>query len=455
MDLGKVSPQSLEAEQSVLGSMMIDKESISTAASILTADDFYREDHKLIYNTIIGLYKDGLPVDVITVYDKVNHENGIDLEYMTKIITNVPTTANVKYYAKIVEEKAIRRKLIRTSTEIITSSYGDDELYSILNKAEKSLFNVLQNRSKDVVKLEDTLTESFSKLEYLYNNTDAGVTGIPTGLNDLDQITAGLQNSDFILLAARPAMGKTSLALNISQYAAVYKKIPVAIFSLEMSRDQLTNRILFSEALVDSRKAKTGKLDDEDWNRLARSLSPLHEAPIYIDDTPAATIIEISSKCRKLKIDYNIGLIVIDYLQLIKGSGGKSESRQQEISDISRSLKVLAKEINVPVIALSQLSRAPEQRADHRPMLSDLRDSGAIEQDADVVMFIYRDDYYNCDSNKKSIAEIILAKHRNGTVGTVEVVWLSQYTKFANLAPAPKPETKIEKREENEDEQNK
>lgn len=319
------------------------------------------------------------------------------------------------------------------SSEIINMSYeASDEISMILDNAERSIFDILQKRgSKGFYHVKEVLIDAFNRLEELYNNKEF-ITGVPSGFVDLDYKTSGFQNSDLILIAARPSMGKTALVLNIAQHAAIYKKIPVAIFSLEMSREQLVNRILCSEALIDNQKMRTGNLEDEDWDKIARTLGPLSEAPIYIDDTPGVSVMEIRAKCRRLKLEKNLGLIVIDYLQLMQGRG-RIENRQQEISEISRSLKILAKEINVPVIALSQLSRAPEARSDRRPVLSDLRDSGAIEQDADMVMFIYRDDYYNQDTDKKNIAEIIIAKHRNGSTGTVELVWLGQYTKFGNL----------------------
>ena len=357
------------------------------------------------------------------------------MEYLALLPDKVPTTANVDKYIDIVQEKAILRNLIKTANEIIELGYNPTEdVEVIMDEAEKKIFNIMQKKNqKGYSSIKDILVDTFAGLEKLYNQKQH-ITGVPTGFSDLDYKTAGLHESDLILIAARPAMGKSAFALNIATNAAVKAKVPVAIFSLEMSKEQMVNRILCSEAMVDSNKIRTGKIDDEDWMKLAGALGPLSEAGIYIDDTPGISVMEIRAKCRKLKLEKNIGLVVIDYLQLVQASSQKrGGSREQEISEISRSLKILAKEINVPVIALSQLSRAPEQRPDHRPMLSDLRESGAIEQDADIVMFLYRDDYYNEESEKKNIAEVIIAKHRSGSTGTVELLWLGNYTKFANI----------------------
>ena len=435
--LNRIPPQNIEAEQSVLGAMLLDSEAIAVAAEALKGEDFYRPDHAEIFEAIIDLFNKAEPVDIITVSEQLKARGTLDkvggLEYIAYLADSVPTTANVKHYVSIVEEKSILRKLIRAATEIIDMSYGPvEDIAAVLDRAEKSIFDILKKRSsKGYYHVKEILVETFNKLEELYNLKEH-ITGVPSGFIDLDYKTSGFQNSDLILIAARPSMGKTAFALNIAQYAAVYKKVPVAIFSLEMSKEQLVNRILCSEALVDSQKMKTGNLDDEDWDKIARALGPLSEAPIYIDDTPGMSVMEIRAKCRRLKLEKNLGLVIIDYLQLMQGRT-RTENRQQEISEISRALKILAKEINVPVITLSQLSRAPETRADHRPVLSDLRESGAIEQDADLVMFIDRDDYYRPETDKKNIAEIIIAKHRNGSTGTVELVWLGQYTKFANL----------------------
>ena len=438
MDLGKVPPHDIEAEQAVIGSMLTDKDAVVDAIEILKADDFYRQDNKTIYEAILNLYNIGEPIDIITVKSELvsigKFEAVGGLEYIASLPDKVPTTANVDRYIKIVEEKSILRRLIKASNELIDLGYAETEdVDTIMDQAEKKVFEISQGKNqKGYTPIKDILVESFAELEKLYNQKEP-ITGIPTGFADLDYKTAGLHNSDLVLVAARPAMGKSAFALNIATNAAVQAKVPTVIFNLEMSKSQLVSRILCSEAMVDSNKVRTGKIEEDDWVKLATALGPLSEAPIYIDDTPGITVTEIRAKCRKLKMEKNLGLIVIDYLQLIQGSGKRNSSREQEISEISRSLKILAKELDVPVIALSQLSRAAEQRADHRPMLSDLRESGAIEQDADIVMFLYRDDYYNPDSEKKNIAEVIMAKHRAGSTGTVELLWLGSYTKFVNI----------------------
>jgi len=438
MDFNKVPPHDLEAEQAVIGSMLTDKEAVISAIEVLSDEDFYREDNRIIYSAIMNLYNRGEPIDIITLKSELSSMGKFDavggLEYLAELPEKVPTTANVDKYIKIVEEKAALRTLIKTANELITLGYDPtQEVDELMDNAEKKIFGVMQNRSqKSYSSMKDILVETFIELEELYNRKEH-VTGVPTGFIDLDYKTAGLHGSELILVAARPAMGKSAFALNIATNAAVRAKTPVAIFSLEMSKEQMANRILCSEALVDSNKVRTGKVEDDDWTKLAEASGILSEAQIYIDDTPGISIMEIRAKCRKMKLEKDIGLVVIDYLQLVQGSSKRAASREQEIAEISRSLKILAKEINVPVIALSQLSRAPEQRPDHRPMLSDLRESGSIEQDADIVMFLYRDDYYNQDSDKKNVAEVILAKHRAGSTGTVELAWLGSYTKFANL----------------------
>jgi len=438
MDLGKVPPHDIDAEQAVIGSMLTDKDAVVDAIETLKPDDFYRQDNKTIYEAILNLYNRAEPIDIITVKSELTSFGKLEsvggLEYIAVLPDRVPTTANVEKYIKIVEEKSILRRLIKASNELIDLGYAEtEEVDSIIEQAEKKVFEISQGKNqKGYTQIKDILVESFAEIEKLYNQKEP-ITGIPTGFADLDYKTAGLHNSDLVLIAARPAMGKSAFALNIATNAAVQANVPVVIFNLEMSKSQLVSRILCSEAMVDSNKVRTGKVEEDDWIKLATALGPLSEAPIYIDDTPGITVTEIRAKCRKLKMEKNIGLIVIDYLQLIQGSGKRNSSREQEISEISRSLKILAKELDVPVIALSQLSRAAEQRADHRPMLSDLRESGAIEQDADIVMFLYRDDYYNPDSEKKNIAEVIMAKHRAGSTGTVELLWLGSYTKFVNI----------------------
>ena len=438
MELGKIPPHDIEAEQAVIGSMLTDKDAIMSAVETLKPEDFYREDNKIIYEAILNLYNRAEPIDIITVKSELESMGKFEqvggLEYLAELPEKVPTTANAMKYIKIVEEKSTLRRLIKTANEIIELGYSPTEdVEDIMEGAEKKIFNIMQEKNqKGYAPIKDVLVESFTKLEELYNRKQH-ITGVPSGFTELDYRTAGFHGSELILIAARPAMGKTAFALNIATNAAVKANVPVAVFSLEMSKEQLVNRILCSESMVDSNKVRTGKLEEDDWTKLAGAIGPLSEAEIFIDDTPGINITEIRAKCRKLKLEKNIGMVVIDYLQLIQGSNKRGGSREQEISEISRSLKILAKELDVPVIALSQLSRAAEQRPDHRPMLSDLRESGAIEQDADIVMFLYRDDYYNQDSEKKDIAEIIIAKHRGGSTGTVELLWLGSYTKFVNL----------------------
>ena len=438
MEIGKVPPHDLEAEQAVIGSMLTDKDAVTNSIEVLKEEDFYREDNKMIYTAMLNLYNRAEPIDLITVKSELESMGKFEqvggFEYLAELPEKVPTTANAIKYINIVAEKSELRKLIKTANEIIDLGYDPtEEVDDIMEGAEKKIFDLLQNKNqKGYVPIKDILVDSFTQLEELYNKKQH-ITGVPTGFSDLDYRTAGLHGSELILIAARPAMGKSAFALNIATNVALKSNIPVAIFSLEMSKEQMVNRILCSEAMVDSNKVKTGKLEDEDWSKLAEAIGPLSETGIYIDDTPGISVMEIRAKCRKLKLEKDIGLVVIDYLQLIQGNGKRSFNREQEISEISRSLKILSKELNVPVIALSQLSRAVEQRPDHRPMLSDLRESGAIEQDEDIVMFLYRDDYYNENSEKKNIAEVIIAKHRGGSTGTVDLGWLGSYTKFVNL----------------------
>ena len=439
MDSGqheRIPPHNLDAVLSVLGALLIDRNALSEVSGRLKPDAFYLEKHREIFDAIMELYEDSMPVDVITVSDILMRRGTLgkvgDMEYIANLATSVPTTANVKHYTTIIEDKALLRKLIGISGEIadlgLSGSLEGDE---VLQLAEKSIFDISQgiNRS-GLENISTVLDATFSHLEDLYRNK-SDLTGVTSGFRDLDRKTAGFQRSDLILIAARPAMGKTSFILNVVANAAM-AKVPVAVFSLEMSREQLVSRILSLEAMVDLEKMRTGNLQEDDWTKIAHALGPLSKAPIYLDDNAQTNAMEMMSKCRKLKMEKGLGLIVIDYLQLMEGRK-KTDSRQQEISEISRALKIMAKELQVPVIALSQLSRAPEMRQDHRPILSDLRESGAIEQDADIVMFLYRDDYYNEDSEKRNIAEVILAKHRNGSTGTVELAWIPQYTKFGNL----------------------
>lgn len=433
----RIMPNSLEAEQSVIGSMIMDKEAIVVAMEMLLQEDFYHQQYGLLFQAMVDLYNAGQPVDLVTLQDKLKAMNApaevSSLEFVRDLITAVPTSANVKSYAQIVKDKSVLRRLIKVTEEIANECYaGQGELEDILANTEKNIFNLLQNRgSGDYVPIKEVVLNALEKIEQA-SKTQGNVTGIPTGFVDLDYKMSGLQPSDFILVAARPSMGKTAFVLNIAQYVAFHEDLPTAIFSLEMSKEQLVNRLFSLESRVDAQVLRSGNLNDSDWEKLIEGAGVIGNSHLLIDDTPGISISELRSKCRKFKLEHDLKLVIIDYLQLMSGSG-RSDSRQQEISDISRSLKALARELNVPVIALSQLSRAVEQRPDHRPMLSDLRESGAIEQDADVVMFIYRDDYYNKDTDMKNIAEIIIAKQRNGPIGTVNLVWLPQYTKFANM----------------------
>lgn len=438
MDIGKVPPHDIEAEQAIIGSMLTDKDAVISAIETLKSEAFYREDNKAIYSAILNLFNKNEPIDIITVKAELiaqgNFERVGGIEYLAGLPDKVPTTANVENYIKIVNEKYMLRNLIQTSNELISLGYNEtEEVDMILDMAEKKIFDLSQNKNTvEYSSIKDILIDSFAELEKLYNQKGY-LTGISTGFKDLDYKTTGLHGSELIILAARPAMGKSAFAINIATNVAVQSKTPVAIFNLEMSKEQIGNRILCSEAMVDSNKIRTGQIEDNDWMKLASTLSILSDAPIYIDDTPGISIMEIRAKCRKLKIEKKIGLVIIDYLQLIQGTGKRNNSREQEISEISRSLKILAKELDIPVIALSQLSRGAEKREEKRPMLSDLRESGAIEQDADIVMFLYRDEYYNENTEEKNVAEVIIAKNRGGPTGTVRLAWLPNYTKFANL----------------------
>ena len=432
----RILPHSIEAEKAVIGSMIMDADAIATASEMITGDDFYQRQYGLLFDAMVELTSEGKPVDLITLQENLKMNDVPDelcsIEFISELVNQVPTSANVRHYAQTVYDKAALRRLIKANEEIENMCYMSKEpLEDILETTEKKMFDLLQRRSsEDFVPIKDVVLSVINKIEAAAKHKGT-VTGISTGFYDLDYKTSGLQPSDLILIAARPSMGKTAFVLNLAQYIAVRNKVPTAIFSLEMSKDQLVNRILSMESKVDSQSMRTGNLGGADWEKLVESAGSISEAPLMIDDTPGISIADLRSKCRKFKLEQGLGLVIIDYLQLMSG-GRHSESRQQEISEISRSLKALAREINAPVIALSQLSRACETRPDHRPMLSDLRESGAIEQDADVVMFIYRDDYYNKDTDKKGISEIIIAKQRNGPIGTVELVWLPDYTKFAN-----------------------
>ena len=433
----RVLPHSLEAEQSVIGSMLMDREAIITASEIVTADDFYQHQYGVMYESMVELFNEGKPVDLVTLQNRLKEKDVppevSSLEFVRDIITTVPTSANVKYYATIVKEKAVLRRLIRVNEEIANDCYlGRDPLETILADTEKKIFDLLQSRSSgDFVPIRQVALNVLENIEKA-SKTKETVTGVPTGFIDLDYKTSGFQPSDFILIAARPSMGKTAFVLNVVDHVAVKKGIPCMVFSLEMSKEQLVNRMLSMESNVDSQKLRTGTLTDSDWDAVVEGIGIIGNSKLIIDDTPGISISELRSKCRKMKLEHGLGMVIIDYLQLMTGSGKSSDNRQQEISEISRSLKALAREMQAPVVALSQLSRACETRTDHRPMLSDLRESGAIEQDADVVMFLYRDDYYNKDSEMKDMAEVIIAKQRNGPIGTVNLVWMPQYTKFAN-----------------------
>lgn len=434
----RVMPNSLEAEQSVIGSMIMDQDAIVTAMEILLQEDFYHKQYGILFDAMIELYSSGQPVDLVTLQNKLKEKDVpqevSSLEFVGELVRAVPTSANVKYYCNIVKENSMKRKLIRVTEEIENECYaGKESLENVLDKTEHDIFALLSSRTGgDYVPIRQVVMNALEKIEKA-SQQDGNVTGIPTGFIDLDYRTAGLQPSDLVLIAARPSMGKTAFVLNIAQYVAFHENMCTAIFSLEMSKEQLVNRLFSLESRVDAQALRTGNLSDADWAKLVEGAGIIGDSELIIDDTPGISISEMRSKCRKYKLEHDLKLIIIDYLQLMSGSGRSADSRQQEISDISRSLKALARELNVPVLALSQLSRAVEQRPDHRPMLSDLRESGAIEQDADVVMFIYRDDYYNKDTELKGISEIIIAKQRNGPIGTVNLAWLPEYTKFANL----------------------
>ena len=436
--LKRVLPHSLEAEQSVIGSMIMDREAIVVASELICGEDFYNKSYGVLFDSMVELNDQGQPVDLVTLQNRLKEKDVppeiSSLEFIRDLITAVPTSANIKYYTNIVAEKAMLRRLIRLMEEIANNCYaGKDSMEVIMEETEKKVFSLVQRRSTgDYVPIREVVMNAMDKIEKASHNS-GGVTGIATGFIDLDYRTAGMQPSDLVLIAARPSMGKTAFVLNIAQYVAFHSGDCVAIFSLEMSKEQLVNRLFAMESKVDSQHLRTGNLSDMEWEKLIEIAGMIGQSKLIIDDTPGISIADMRSKCRKFKLEMDLKMIIIDYLQLMSGSGRGTDSRQQEISDISRSLKALARELQVPVLALSQLSRAVEQRPDHRPMLSDLRESGAIEQDADVVMFIYRDDYYNPDTEKKGIAEINIAKQRNGPIGTIDLVWLPEFTKFANL----------------------
>ena len=435
-DNTRIPPHSVEAEQSVLGSILLDKDAMISVSETLIPEDFYKEAHRVIYECMLKLYNNQSEIDLITLADELRDQGYLDdiggIAYITSLSTIVPTTSNIKYYINIVKEKSISRQLISAANDIINLGYDSStKVEDVLENAEKKIFDISQERTtNDFQPINQVLTETLSMLEKLYEEK-SDVTGLTTGFRDLNKKINGLQRSDLFLIAARPAMCKTAFALNLVQNAALKGDASVAVFSLEMSKEQLVQRMVAAQSSVELKKIKTGTLAANDWPRITDGMAVLSGAKIHIDDTPGIKISELRSKCRKLKIEKGLDLVLIDYLQLMEGEG-HNESRQQEIAKISRSLKILAKELDCPVVALSQLSRAPEQRADHRPMLSDLRESGSIEQDADIVMFLYRDEYYNPDTERKNIGEVIVAKNRHGETGTVELVWFGEIQKFAD-----------------------
>ena len=435
-DITRIPPHSVESEQSILGSILLDKDAIITVAETITPSDFYKDAHRVIYESMMDLNNKNEPIDMVTLTDELRKRGYLDdiggVTYLTSLSTIVPTTSNVKYYADIVKEKSVLRQLIKASNDIINLGYGSGEsAENVLDFAEKKIFDISQERTNDDFKpINQVLMDTYDMIESIYSNK-SDVTGVTTGFKDLNKKINGLQRTDLILVAARPAMGKTAFALNLVQNAAIKGNASVAVFSLEMSKEQLAQRMIAAQSNVELKKMKTGTLNDADWPRIISAMAVMSDAKIFIDDTPGIKINELRSKCRKLKMEQGLDLVMIDYLQLME-SDSKNESRQQEISKISRSLKILAKELDCPVVALSQLSRAPEQRADHRPVLSDLRESGAIEQDADIVMFLYRDEYYHSDSEKKDLAEVIIAKNRHGETGSVELVWMGSIQRFGD-----------------------
>ncbi|WP_028594547.1 replicative DNA helicase [Paenibacillus assamensis] len=433
----RVPPQHAEAEQAVLGAILLQSEALITSMERVQAEDFYQPAHQIIYEAMIELGEEGQPIDIVTLAAKLQSKNQLDdignVSYLSQLANAVPTAANVDYYAQIIEEKSMLRRLIRTATQIASEGYtGEDNIGALLSDAERRILEISNRRSSSgFIAIKDVLMDVFERVELLSEQTE-GTTGIPSGFTDLDKMTSGFQRSDLIIVAARPSVGKTAFALNVAQNVGVRAKETVAIFSLEMSAAQLVQRMICAESNVDATRLRSGKLEDDDWEKLTMSIASLSEAQIFIDDTPGITVADIRAKCRRLKKEHGLGMILIDYLQLIQGRGKAGENRQQEVSEISRTLKMIARELEVPVIALSQLSRGVEQRQDKRPMMSDLRESGSIEQDADIVAFLYRDDYYDKESEKKNIIEIIIAKQRNGPVGTVELVFLKNFNKFVS-----------------------
>jgi replicative DNA helicase len=438
MELGRNPPQNISAEQAALGSMLLQEDAILHGVDILRPEDFYKKAHQNIFKCILELFEKSRGVDLVTLTEELNRKNLLEeiggVTYLTNLINSVPTAANIEHYIKIIEEKSILRNLINNATKIVSMGYEEKEDAKILlDKAEHLIFEVSErNLGQSFVPIKEILQDSFEKIENLYHR-DEFITGIPSGFDEFDDITTGFQPSELIVIAGRPGMGKTAFCMSIAQYIAVLKNIPVALFSLEMSKSQLVQRMLCSEARVDAHNLRKGRLAESDWPTLSMAAGRLASAPIFIDDTAGITCLEIRAKARRLKAQHELGLVIIDYLQLITSSG-RVENRQQEISEISRSLKGLARELNVPIIAVSQLSRAVEQRIERRPRLSDLRESGAIEQDADLVVFLYREEYYKTKTEKKGIAEVIISKQRNGPTGQIDLAFVKEYAKFENLA---------------------
>jgi len=437
--IGKIPPQNIEAEQSILGSLLLDKDAVINIADVLGVDDFYRDDHAIIYDAILILFEKRHPIDLITLTDYLEKEKKLEeiggASYLTTLVNSVPSAAHVKHYAEIVHTKATLRRLISAASNIIQFSYNEvEEIDSVLDKAESELFNVSQKFSRQYfIPVKSILTETFDRIDELHKHKGK-VSGVPTGFRDLDNLLAGFQSSDLIIIAARPSMGKTAFALNIAQNVAVKDKIPVGVFSLEQSKEQIVDRIICGESGVDSWKLRTGNLSDEDFPKIGHAMAKLSEAPIYIDDSPMLNVMEIRTKARRLQSEKGLGLIIVDYLQLMQGrQSSKDPNRVQEISEISRGLKGLARELNVPVVALSQLSRAVENRPGHQPQLSDLRESGSIEQDADVVMFLYREDYYDPETERQHITDLFIKKHRNGPIGQVELFFVAEQTRFRSV----------------------
>lgn len=436
--LEKIPPQNLDAEMAVLGSMLIDEDAVSIAIESLEANFFYKDAHKKIFEAISGLYNANKAVDLITLTDELRKGGSLDevggVSFLTGLVNSVPTAANISHYVSIIKEKSILRTLINNATKIVSLCYeSEGNVDEVVDSAERLVFEVSDRKiSSGSLELKEIIKDSIETIDRLYQRK-SHVTGIPTGFIDFDRLAAGLQPSDLIVIAGRPSMGKSALAIGIAEHVGVVEKIPLAIFSLEMAKEQLVQRMLCAHAKVDAHKVRTGYLAPSDWPRLTAAAGKLSEAPIFIDDAPAISVMELRAKARRLKAHQNIQLLILDYLQLMRGSGS-AENRQQEISEISRSLKALARELHVPVVAISQLSRAVEARSDHRPQLSDLRESGAIEQDADVVVLILREEYYNPAPENQGIAEIIIAKQRNGPVGTLKLTFIKEYTRFENIA---------------------